>query len=62
MNAGLVETESAATYAAKAVVWDSQKHLPLALPFLDLKPTVYLGTYMYIHVYLSIPMLMIHVF
>lgn len=43
MNAGLVETESAATYAAKAVAWDSKEHLELALPFQDLKPTIYLG-------------------
>lgn len=43
VNAGLVETESAATYAAKAVAWDSKEHLELALPFQDLKPTIYLG-------------------
>ena len=44
MNAGLVETESAAAYAARAVAWDSKEHLELALPFQDLKPTIFLGT------------------
>ena len=43
MNAWLVETESASVYASKAVAWDSEDHLELALPFQDLKPTVYLG-------------------
>ena len=43
MNAGLVESESAAVYARKAVAWDSEDHLQLALPFQDLKPTISLG-------------------
>ena len=43
INAGLVESESAASYAAKAVAWDSKKRLELALPFQDMKPSLFLG-------------------
>lgn len=43
VNAGLVETDSLAVYARKAVAWDSQDHLLLDLPFQDIKPTVCLG-------------------
>ena len=43
INTGLVESESAAAYAAKAVAWDSRNRLEFALPFQDMKPTLYLG-------------------
>ena len=43
VNGGLVEKDSAALYAQRAVAWDTQEHLPLDLPFQDLKPTVCLG-------------------
>ena len=43
INTSLVESESAAAYAAKAVVWDSKSWLEFALPFQDMKPTLYLG-------------------
>jgi DNA-dependent protein kinase catalytic subunit len=46
VNAGLVETDSTAVCAQKAVAWDSQDHLTLALPFQDLKPTVYLDPFL----------------
>ena len=28
---------------AKAIAWDEEKHLSFALPFQDMKPTIYLG-------------------
>ena len=43
INTTLVESESAAAYAAKAVAWDSKNRLEFALPFQDMKPTLYLG-------------------
>jgi len=43
INAGLVESESAASYAAKAVAWDTRNRLELALPFQDMKPSLFLG-------------------
>ena len=43
INTSLVESESAAAYAAKAVAWDSKNRLEFALPFQDMKPTLYLG-------------------
>ena len=43
INTSLVESESAAAYAAKAVAWDSKNGLEFALPFQDMKPTLYLG-------------------
>ena len=43
INTSLVESESAAAYAAKAVAWDSKNWLEFALPFQDMKPTLYLG-------------------
>lgn len=57
INTSLVETESAAAYAAKAVAWDSKNRLEFALPFQDMKPTLYLGKAMYvshIHSYISL--------
>ena len=30
---------------SKAMAWDTDKHLSLALPFQDMKPTVTLGKY-----------------
>lgn len=29
---------------SRAVAWDAQKHLSFAVPFQDMKPTIYLGT------------------
>ena len=43
INTSLVESESAAAYAAKAVAWDSKNRLEFALPFQDMKPSLYLG-------------------
>ena len=43
VNTSLVESESAAAYAAKAVAWDSKSRLEFAVPFQDMKPTLYLG-------------------
>ena len=43
INTSLVESESAAAYAAKAVAWDSKNRLEFALPFQDMKLTLYLG-------------------
>ena len=43
INASLVESESAAAYAAKAVAWDSKNRLEIALPFQDMKPSLFLG-------------------
>lgn len=45
INASLVESESAAAYAAKAVAWDSVNRLEFAVPFQDMKPSLFLGTY-----------------
>ena len=42
-NTCLVKSESAAAYAARAVAWDSKKKLEFALPFQDMKPSIYLG-------------------
>ena len=43
VNASLVERDSAAVYAKRAVAWDSEDHLVLDLPFQDLKTTICLG-------------------
>ena len=48
-NTCLVTSESAAAYAARAVAWDSKKRLEFALPFQDMKPSIYLGTHIYLH-------------
>ena len=29
---------------SRAVAWDTQKRLPFAVPFQDMKPNIYLGT------------------
>jgi hypothetical protein len=29
----------------QAISWDSQKHLKFDMPFMDMKPTIYLGEY-----------------
>ena len=60
MNAGLVESESATVYARKAVAWDSEDHLQLALPFQDLKPTISLGNKLWHHSSLHVEC--VHVF
>lgn len=43
VNSSLVETESAAAYAAKAVSWDTKNRLEFPLPFQDMKPSLFLG-------------------
>ena len=43
INTSLVESESAAVYAAKAVACDARNRLEFAVPFQDMKPTLYLG-------------------
>ena len=43
VSSTLVQSESAAAYAARAVAWDSRPRLEVALPFQDMKPTLYLG-------------------
>ena len=47
VNSSLVETDSAAAYASKAVSWDSKKRLEFALPFQDMKPSLFLGAVLY---------------
>ena len=43
VNGCLIETGSAAVHAAKMVAWDSKSLLEFALPFQDMKPSIYLG-------------------
>lgn len=43
VNTSLVQSESAAAFAAKAVAWDSKNRLEFAVPFQDMKPSLYLG-------------------
>ena len=43
VNAGLVESDSAAAHVAGAVAWDSKNRLEFALPFQDMKPSLFLG-------------------
>lgn len=43
VNSCLVETGPAAVHAAKVVAWDSKNRLEFALPFQDMKPSIYLG-------------------
>eukprot|EP00731_Ephydatia_muelleri_P028747 Em0020g391a len=45
-NTCLVKSESAAAYAARAVAWDSKKKLEFALPFQDMKPSIYLDPFL----------------
>ena len=43
VNSSLVENESAAAFAARAVAWDNKNRLEFALPFQDMKPSLYFG-------------------
>ena len=42
-NGCLVERGPAATQAAKVMAWDSKNRLEFALPFQDMKPSMFLG-------------------
>lgn len=42
MNIGIIK-DGRVPDISRAVAWDSAKHLSFALPFGDMKPTVYLG-------------------
>jgi DNA-dependent protein kinase catalytic subunit len=46
VNASLVERDSAAVHAKRAVAWDSEDHLVLDLPFQDLKTTICLDPFL----------------
>ena len=43
VNSSLIETGSAAMHAAKVVAWDNRNKLEFAVPFQDMKPSIYLG-------------------
>ena len=45
VNGWMIETGSAAMRAAKVVAWDNRNKLKFALPFQDMKPSIYLGTF-----------------
>ena len=42
MNVGMLEN-CAFTNLSKALAWDNKEYLSFALPFQDMKPTIYLG-------------------
>ena len=52
MNSCLVDV-SAAELAQTAVAWDTEKHLRFDVPFQDIKPVIYLGTYDYFRGFLT---------
>lgn len=43
VNSCMIETGSAAMRAAKVVAWDRKSKLEFALPFQDMKPSIFLG-------------------
>ena len=45
INSSLVEVGPAADHASKVVAWDSRKWLEFALPFQDMKPSIFLGKF-----------------
>ena len=53
MNRDLAVSDSEAL--KKAVAWDTQKRLEFVLPFQDLKPSVFLGTYVCMYIGGSAP-------
>ena len=44
VNSSLVESGPASFHAAKVMAWDSRNRLEFALPFQDMKPSMFLGT------------------
>ena len=52
-NTCLVKSESAATYAARAVAWDPKRKLEFPLPFQDMKPSIYLGGFVKVFFFFS---------
>lgn len=61
VNVALLERESAGTMFNQAVSWDTCRKLEFAVPFSDLKPSIFMGTYsscmytgMHVHVHVCL--------
>jgi len=54
LNGGMVERGPAALQAEKVIAWDSKSRLEFALPFQDMKPSIYLGKGQVVGVYMYV--------